>query len=260
MIATGTQLNQMKRAVMVGGLPIHRATRAELAQAFMRDWRSNQDRVARPVFSSSANGNVLALAARDPAFRAMLCEADHIDADGMPLVIASRYLAHDALPERIATTDFIHDVARAAAGHGIRFFLLGAHETENGRAVDTLRRLYPALAIAGHHGYFGPEDEPAVLERIREFRTDLLWVGLGVPREHAFALRNRDALRGVTWIKTCGGLFNFLSGSRPRAPLWVQNAGFEWLWRTLQEPARLGPRYLATNGEAIRLMWRHRER
>lgn len=246
--------------VMVGGLPIYRATRMQLAQRFITDWRANQGRVARPVFSTSANGNVLALAARDPAFHAMLREATHIDADGMPLVIASRYLARNALPERIATTDFIHDVARVAASHPVRFFLLGAREDENERAIQRLRQLYPALLLSGHHGYFGRDDEPMVLKRIRDFRTDLLWVGLGVPREHAFALRHRDALRGVTWIKTCGGLFNFLSGSRPRAPIWLQNSGFEWLWRAMQEPARLGPRYLATNGEALRLMWRHRER
>lgn len=246
--------------VTIGGLQIHSATRAELAACFMADWRANRTRSALPVFSTSANGHVLALAARDMEFRAMLDQANHIDADGMPLVIASRYLARKALPERIATTDFIHDVARAAAGEPVRFFLLGASESENAEARAKLRALYPSLAMAGHHGFFNEGEEANIVAQIQTFKTDLLWVGLGVPREHRFVLRNREALRGVTWIKTCGGLFNFLSGSRKRAPLWVQQSGFEWLWRTLQEPARLGPRYLATNGEALRLMWRHRER
>ena len=246
--------------VMVGGLPIVPATRQGLALCFLSDYLANLDRAADPVFSTSANGHVLALAARDPAFRAMLYEADHIDADGMPLVLASRFLAAKSLPERVATTDFIHDVALTVKGQPVRFFLLGASPEENQGAVQRLRHLYPYLHIEGHHGYYEPCDEMGIVRRILDFKTDFLWVGLGLPREHAFVLRQRTNLRGVTWIKTCGGLFNFLSGSRSRAPLWIQNIGMEWLWRMLQEPSRLAPRYLTTNGEALRLLWRHRAR
>lgn len=246
--------------VIVGGLPLSPVTRQGLALRFLADYLANTDRKAESVFSTSANGHVLALAARDPAFRAMLEEADHIDADGMPLVLASRYLATRALPERIATTDFIHDVALTVKGQPVRFFLLGASAEENQGAIQRLRHLYPYLHIDGHHGYYDPRDEAALVGRILDFQTDLLWVGLGLPREHAFVLRQRKNLRGVTWIKTCGGLFNFLSGSRSRAPLWVQNIGMEWVWRMLQEPSRLAPRYVTTNGEALRLLWRHRAR
>lgn len=246
------------QTVMVGGLPITKTTRIGLAQAFLDDLEQTRRRPAVPKYSTSANGHVLALAAKDARFRKMIEAAAHIDADGMPLVIASRYWAADALPERIATTDFIHDVAQVSQGSEVRFFLLGAKRDINTAAVSFLRARYPWLIVEGHHGYFSQCDEPDVLKVIHTFKPDLLWVGLGVPREHEFVLRHRDQLCGVTWIKTCGGLLDFLAGQRRRAPLWLQKMGFEWLWRLAQEPARLGPRYWATNGQALRLLWQHR--
>lgn len=244
--------------INIGGLPIAKATRAGLAEIFLRDWRTQCDPQKIPRFSTSANGHILALAERDPEFRHMLLQADHIDADGMPIVIASQYLSYNQLPERIATTDFIHDVARVVKDCNVRFYLLGASAETNEKAAAALRLAYPWLTIDGHHGYFNRDEEPCVLTAIQRFRPDLLWVGMGVPREHDFVLRNRNKLCGVTWIKTCGGLFDFLAGRRKRAPVWLQKIGLEWLWRMAQEPARLGPRYWATNGEALRLMWRHR--
>ena len=244
----------------VGGLPIYAVKREEFACEFLKDLVSNQKRDKLPKISASANGHVLALAELKPEFRTLLMQADHIDADGMPLVIASHLISRRPLPDRIATTDFIHDIAKKASERRIRFFLLGSTEQENLAAQARLQHLYPNLILSGHHGYFGEDDDANIVDRINAFQTDLLWVGLGVPREHEFALKNREKLHGVTWIKTCGGLFNFLSGSRKRAPLVLQKLGLEWAWRALQEPGRLGPRYLSTNHEALRLMWRYRER
>jgi len=247
-----------EKRVFIGGLPITKTNRIGMAQQFLSDFRGNHDRKSLPRYSTSANGHVLALAEGDIEFRKMVLEADHIDADGMSLVIASRILARDRLPERIATTDFIHDVARIVEKHDVRFYFLGATPANNAKAVDVLRAAYPWLTITGHHGFFNRTDEKSILTSIQSFKPDILWVGLGVPREHEFVVRNRDKLCGITWIKTCGGLFDFLAGARRRAPLWVQNIGLEWLWRMAQEPARLGPRYWSTNGAALRLMWRYR--
>lgn len=248
------------RKTWIGGLPIYAVKREEFACEFLQDLASNEARNVLPKISTSANGHVLALADLKPEFRTLLMQADHIDADGMPLVIASRLLSSRALPDRIATTDFIHDIAKKSQERRIRFFLLGATKQENDAAQARLRFLYPDLILSGHHGYFHEDEKAIIIDQINAFRTDLLWVGLGIPREHQFAVKNRAQLRGVTWIKTCGGLFNFLSGSRKRAPLTMQKLGLEWVWRALQEPSRLGPRYLSTNHEALRVLWRYRER
>lgn len=144
-----------------------------------------------------------------------------------------------------------------AEAHGLAFFLLGATPEENDRALTRVRAAYPRLRVAGRHGYFGPHEEEALAAELLAFGTDVLWVGLGLPREQEVAVRLREKLVGVTWIKTCGGLFNFLSGSSSRAPDWLQRAGFEWSYRLVREPRRLFWRYLATNGHALYLIVRH---
>lgn len=214
--------------------------------------RDGEARPARLVFSSNGQGISLAAASR-PFAEAMAC-ADLIHADGMSVVLASRLLTTSPLPERVATTDFFHDAARAAQRADISFYFLGGAEEENAGACATVARLYPGLKIAGrHHGYFGTAEDARICEAIVASRTDVLWVGLGRPKQEFWSLANRERLRGVGWIKTCGGLYGFLSGRSRRAPAWMQRAGLEWAFRGLQEPSRLGWRYLVTNPHAL---WR----
>lgn len=134
-------------------------------------------------------------------------------------------------------------------------YFLGATEEENAAAVANMRVLYPGLRITGrHHGYFTLEEEPDIIADIAAARPDILWVALGIPREDQFVVRNRARLHGITWIKTCGGLFNFLSGRNRRAPKWMCDSGLEWLYRPMLEPRRLAWRYATTNVHAIWLM------
>lgn len=241
------------KIVVVGGIPTARAGRRELANLMVADCaaaRAGDLRTPRVLMSS--NGSVIARYHRDPGFREIIRQADLIDADGQPLVLASRLFTSTPLSERVATTDFIHDAAAAAASNGIRFYFLGARPGVAQTASDRLRLLHPGLQIAGSRdGYFAKEQEGDVCQEIVSLRTDVLWVGLGSPVQENFVIRNRDKLGGLGWIKTCGGLFDHHSGSVRRAPKWMQNAGLEWLYRTAKEPVRLAPRYLRTNGPAL---------
>ncbi|WP_411887124.1 WecB/TagA/CpsF family glycosyltransferase [Hydrocarboniphaga effusa] len=239
--------------VRVGGFPTASITRAGLAEVMVRDCLQARDKGDQwlPKVVLSSNGQGLALAGKDSAFSEIMNQADIIHADGMPIVFASRLTSHP-LPERIATTDFFHDAARAAEVHGLRFYILGAKEAQNRAAVDAIRRMYPKAEIVGRrNGYFGSDQDDVVCEEIRNSGADVLWVALGKPRQEFWAIQNREKLRGVGWIKTCGGLYAFLAGDSPRAPTWMQKAGLEWLYRTLKEPNRLGWRYLATNPYAV---------
>lgn len=246
--------------VRIGGLSVAAVTRRELAAMLAEDHRARRAGDLPPKVLTSANGNVLSLCARDPGLKAMIEASDLVDADGMSLVFGSRLLGGPSLPERVATTDFFHDAAAVAVREGLRFFLLGGTVEVNAAALDRVRALHPGLQVEGRHGYFGPEEEAGVIETVRHARPDVVWVGLGVPREQAFALKLKTALAKdrVTWIKTCGGLFDFLSGRNARAPGWVQDAGLEWAWRTMLEPRRLFMRYAVTNIHAIWLMAKHR--
>lgn len=240
--------------VSIGGLPLAVIDRRESARLILDLARSQRLRRTPPAVITSANGQVLSMAARDKAIRRHFLAADLIHADGMPLVFASRLKGPMALPERVATTDLFHDVAHLAEVEGASFYLLGGDPHVIERAVDRVRRRYPRLAIAGYRSGYLDGDEDRVVEAINAARPDVLWVGMGVPREQSFSLRHRDRLTNVGVIKTSGGLFDFLSGRNRRAPGWMQAAGIEWLFRTLLEPRRLLVRYVTTNPHAAYLL------
>lgn len=247
--------NESYGEVTVGGLTTACLSRDGLAQMMLLDClesRAHPFRQPKLVFAS--NGHAIALAAQDEAFRFTFEQADIIHADGQAAVFASRLLTKTPIPERSATTDFIHDASKVAAQHGLRFFLLGATEEANAQAAAKLKELYPSLQIVGrHHGYFSELDEDELCDEINLTQPDVVWVGLSVPREYEFAVRNKTRLR-AGWLVTCGGCYNFVTGAYKRAPEWMQALGLEWLFRLIKEPRRLFWRYAVTNPLAIYLL------
>lgn len=238
--------------VVIGGIPTARVTRVGLAEIMAEDCKAAAaGLLSRPRIVISSNGSVIARYHRDPEFRRLVSNADIVDADGAPLVIASCWLGERRLPERIATTDLIHDCAAVAVRESLRFFFLGGKPGVAERSALRLIESHPGLQIVGRRsGYFSPSEEEEIWKSIIAARTDVLWLGLGSPLQERLACLWRDKLPGVGWIRTCGGLFDHISGEFPRAPIWMQRAGLEWLHRMKQEPRRLGPRYLSTNPRA----------
>lgn len=242
--------------ITLGGLPITVIDRA--GEAALMIQLAATRRPTGPLFFTSANGEVLARVTRDPALRRLFLEADQIVADGQPLVTASRLLCRQALPERVATTDLFADVATLAETAGTSFYFLGATAEENARAVAAARRAHPRLDIVGaSHGYLRGAELDAKLAEIDALAPDILWLGLGVPREQWFFHDHAHQLGNVGLIKTSGGLFDHMAGKTRRAPRLVQRLGFEWLWRALMEPRRLLWRYVTTNPVAVYAMLRN---
>lgn len=239
----------------VGGLRLAALDLEETAD-FMIEATDPRQRVGRPLYLTSANGEVLARCSTEPMTERLFRAADLINADGQPLVAASKLQSWFPLPERVATTDLFHVVARKAEEAGRTFYMLGASEAENAAAVDKVRAMYPKLKIVGRsHGYLKGDAMRAKVEEINRLAPDYLWVALGVPNEQSFVEEFTPLLSNVGVIKTAGGLFNFLSGSRSRAPRWMQTLGLEWAWRTWLEPRRLFWRYLTTNPRALYLLF-----
>lgn len=238
--------------ITVGGLPIVRFTRKEMCALMLADVAAARTgHRAEPRVITSANGSVVAAYHANPRFRAIIDSMDLIDADGMPLVQASRLLCQRPLPERIATTDFLLDASAQAAHSGIRFYFIGARNGVAARAAEHLRYRYPGLQIVGtRHGYFDRSDLPRLCEKVRAAGADVLWLGLGAGRQEEIALECRDRLSGLGWVRTCGGLFDHYGGGVSRAPDWMQKLGLEWAYRGAREPLRLGSRYLVTNPQA----------
>ena len=237
----------------IGGLPIARLTRACMTRLMLEDVAlARAGELSRPRLLTSANGSFVAAYHTDPALRRAVDTIDVIDADGMPIVYASRLFCKRPLTERAATTDFLLDACKVAAETGTRFFFLGARPGVAARAAEHLRYRYPGLQIAGtRNGYFADAELAEVCRQVREAGTDVLWLGLGTPRQEEVAVRAADMLGGLAWVRTCGGLFDHYGGGVSRAPRWMQSAGLEWAYRGAREPLRLGWRYLVTNPVAV---------
>lgn len=246
--------NKIER-VLLGGIETARLTRKELADLMVADCLHRRGRHLPPRLVFSSNGQGIAYAGSNPDFAAALGHADLVHADGMSVVLASKILTDRPLPERVPTTDFFHDAAKAGQARRLRFFMLGGREEVNQKAFEAMKRRYPDIDWVGrHHGFFSVDDEKAICVDIVAARADVVWLALGRPHQENFAIRNREHLAGVGWIKTCGGLFDFIAGVNKRAPVWMQRVCLEWFWRMMQEPQRLMGRYIKTNLQAIWLL------
>ena len=242
--------------VVVGGVPVDRIDRAALTARLVEDWRARKAGATfAPKISTTVNGQVMSLFHSDPVYREAVLATDYIAADGMSVVNGSRLFTRRPLPERVATTDWFHDAADAAARHGIGFYMLGAKADSNAKAVERAVALHPGLRIVGaRDGYFKDDEVEAVAAQVAASGADVLWVGVGNPRQTLLAHRFKALLPQLTWVRTCGGLFDHLSGEHVRAPGPLQAAGLEWAWRAALEPRRLLWRYLTTNVHSSWLM------
>jgi N-acetylglucosaminyldiphosphoundecaprenol N-acetyl-beta-D-mannosaminyltransferase len=207
----------------------------------------------------TVNVDILRQAACDPAVRADLAAADLIVADGAPLVWASR-LAGRPLPERVAGSSLIWSLSAAVARDRRSVYVLGGRPAGGAaRAAARLAEASPPLRIAGHASPpYGFDADPATLadvcSDVVEAKPDVVFVGLGFPRQERLIAQLRPDLPGA-WFLGCGAAVNFVAGDRRRAPLWMQRGGLEWVHRLGCEPRRLAGRYLGHDAPyALRLL------
>ncbi|WP_242122702.1 WecB/TagA/CpsF family glycosyltransferase [Sphingobium sp. Sx8-8] len=251
-------LNRDEAIAHVGGVPVSTLSLDALIQKMLIEAPLRRSLDQRPLLIFDCNGQGLSLNATDPAFQANLAQADLIHADGQIIVAASRWLGGPAIADRSSTTDMFIDSLKPAAEAGVSYYLLGGEEKVNAQCARDIVSTAPGLQVAGRrNGFWKPEEEDAVIDAINAAAPDVLWVGTGKPREQAFCVRNRDRIK-AGWIVSCGGLFNYITGDYPRAPLWMQKSGFEWLHRMATRPRELAWRYITTNPHALWLIWKHR--
>ena len=189
------------------------------------------------------NVDKLVKASRDESLRRVINDCALVNADGMPVVWASRLLG-TPLKERVAGVDLFEALMERAADRGWRVFLLGAREDVVLAVRDAYLRKYPHLLVAGwRNGYWdGEQEEAEVVEQIRASRADLLFVAISSPKKEIFLGRHQAAMR-IPFAMGVGGTFDVAIGRIRRAPRWMQQCGLEWLFRFMQEPRRLFRRY-----------------
>lgn len=190
--------------------------------------------------------NSVCSARRDARHRAILNRAFLTTPDGMPLVWLGQRAGH-AETARVYGPDLLLAIAAATASTGHRHYFCGAGPGTAELLAATLRTRFPGLVVAGTEsppfGELTSEELDAIAARVRAARADVIWIGLSTPRQEALMAGLETRLpQGV--LLGVGAAFDLLSGRIRQAPPWIRRSGFEWLWRLVREPRRLGPRYL----------------
>lgn len=194
--------------------------------------------------------HALMVARHDPETGAALLGASLVVPDGKPLVWALNLLG-ERLEDRVYGPELTARYCARAAARGHRVWLYGAESPAAlEELVGVLERRYPGIAIAGGwsppHRPLTPSEEEEVADRINRDRPDVVWVGVGAPKQEKWMARMRPRLEAPV-LAGVGAAFDFLAGRKRQAPAWMQERGLEWAFRLSQEPLRLLPRYLRYN-------------
>ncbi len=185
----------------------------------------------------TVNPEFVMAAQHNSDFRIAINHAALVLPDGIGIVWAARFM-RQAAPERITGTDTLPALAQRCAAAGYRLYLLGAAPGVAQAAGAHLQRLAPGVEIAGtYSGSPAPDEEDAIIERIRTARADVLCVAFGAPAQDLWIRRNLSRLP-VAVAMGVGGAYDFLSGRQRRAPRIMQRLGLEWLYRLYREPWR----------------------
>lgn len=200
----------------------------------------------------TVNVAILMMMRADARLQSFVDRAALVVADGQPLVWCAPWFG-SSLPERVTGVDLVDALCERAAQEGARVYLLGATGEIVAAVARRLRERCANLQIEYADGYFTEDEAPARADRICASGADILFVGMGVPRQENF-LEEQWGRLGVGMAIGVGGSFDVLAGLRSRAPAWVQKAGMEWFFRLIQEPRRLFARYLTTNSRFVWLL------
>lgn len=197
-----------------------------------------------------ANAHTLDLAARRESFRRTLGQASYVLSDGLGIRLGA-WLSGVTLGDNLCGTDFIPRLLSIESTPRFSYYLLGATRDSITDAAREATVSFPSWQQVGfHHGYLRPEDSSRVVNDINAAQPDLLLVGMGSPLQEQWLVENRGRLR-VPVCAGVGGLFDFWSGRRTRAPLLLRKWSLEWLYIALTEPHKRrryafgAPRYLA---------------
>jgi N-acetylglucosaminyldiphosphoundecaprenol N-acetyl-beta-D-mannosaminyltransferase len=231
----------LQHPVAVLGLPLNSLTVDDAVETMERLILSGGTHQICPV-----NLDVWLNALADPHLHRIMAGCSLVVPDGMPLVWASGLMGCP-LAERITGVDLVPKLADLSARKGYRIFLLGGRLGVAERAGKLLERNHPGVRIVGT---YAPAEESLIrmdhgdiLERIHSAHPDILLVAFGNPKQEKWIWMHRKRL-AVPLAMGVGGSFDILVGDVRRAPRWIQQCGLEWAMRFVQEPARLGPRYL----------------
>ena len=236
------------REIEVLGFRIHRTARADAARLVTTWGRSGESRVVL-----AANVHMVMEAWDDQGLRDQLQRADLVVADGRPLAWATRALGRST--EHIRGADLTLEVCRQAEEAGLPVGLYGSSPDALEGLRSFLSRRYPKLVIAFSvsppYRALTPDEDEEMTQAVHASGARILFVSLGCPKQERWMMERRGKLPCV--MLGAGAAFDFLAGTVPQAPGWMQRAGLEWIHRLASDPRRLWKRYLKHNPRFVAL-------
>ncbi len=228
-------------SIEIFGVKIHNITFDEAVKEVETYLEGNQ---LRAIYTP--NPEIVMGAKEDNRLRELLNKGDLITADGIGLIYASR-VKKRPLKERVTGLDLSIKLLNMANENNYSLYLLGGKDGVAKAAAENIKKDYPNIRIAGyHHGYFkgshtgynSHEEEMEVIEDINHSNPDIIFVGLGFPRQEIWIDSNKEKIRGKVIIGN-GGVMDILSGNLKKTPEFIRKIGLEWLHRLIREPSRI---------------------
>ena len=209
--------------------------------------KTSQERTSLAVTALAVHGVMTGYL--DAVQRRRLNGIDLVVPDGQPVRWALRWIHGISLPDRVYGPELTLRVVAAAARTGLPVYFFGSTNEILRLLIHNIKRAFPELVVAGAEPSkfrkITQAEKLEILSRIRDSGANIVFVGLGCPRQEVWVYEYRNELRMP--ILAVGAAFPFLAGVLPQAPRWMQNVGLEWLYRLIQEPTRLWKRYVLLN-------------
>lgn len=191
----------------------------------------------QPRLVATANAEMVMNANEDAELKEILAAADLVVPDGAGVVWAARHQGHP-MQERVAGYDLAQALLAQAAVKGYKVYFFGGAPGIAEAATRVAGEKYPGLNVVGiRNGFFSPQDDSTIVEEIRSARPDILLAALGVPKQEKWLFAHMKELE-VPVSMGVGGSFDVMAGVVCRAPVWMQRAGLEWLYRLACQPQR----------------------
>ena len=169
--------------------------------------------------------------------------------DGISVVMLAKLYGYN-LKRRVYGPDLMSEFLKVSEAKEYSHFFYGSTNNTLNKLTLNLRKKFPRLRIAGFYSppfrELDKQENEQIVDKINESRPDILWVGLGCPKQQLWMYEHKDKLKVPVMIGV-GAAFDFLAGTKPQAPCWIRDNGFEWLFRLITEPKRLWKRYLIGN-------------
>lgn len=199
------------------------------------------------------NAGKINLMQQNPELTQIINDCPLINADGQSIVWGAK-IQGKKIPERVAGIDIFTELVKISAEKGYKPYFFGATEEVVERVVETFKKQYPNLKVAGYrNGYFDKSESQKIAQNIKESGADILFVAFSSPMKE-FWIKEHMEIMKVPFAMGVGGSFDVVAGKTTRAPKWMQKSGLEWFHRFIQEPKRMWKRYIIGNFKFIRLI------